>query len=296
MKESIQTYFRLGILQWMSYPRQEGMQALKTICNDDFFEVIETKGYGTENEKAAELLKQSHLGVCFGSHPRILGEGLNPNDTDEAARLRAETALLEMLEEAQVPNAEGIAFLSGKWNPERKEEAFSQLLKTTKTLCAKAKEKNMMVELEVFDYDVDKCALIGPAPLAARFAAAVREEYENFGLIVDLSHIPITHEKSAEVIHTLKPYITHFHYGNAVLTPGCDAYGDKHPRFGYPNGVNDTKELMEFLRAIRDEGFCRADKPVILSMEVSPRPHEDEQTVVVSTKRTLLRAWAQLEE
>ena len=24
MKESIQTYFRLGILQWMSYPRQEG--------------------------------------------------------------------------------------------------------------------------------------------------------------------------------------------------------------------------------------------------------------------------------
>ena len=98
------------------------------------------------------------------------------------------------------------------------------------------------------------------------------------------------------MIHTLKPYITHFHYGNAVLTPGCDAYGDKHPRFGYPNGVNETKELTEFLRAIRDEGFCRADKPVILSMEVSPRPHEDEQTVVASTKRTLLRALAQLEE
>lgn len=296
MREPIQTYFRLGILQWMSYPRAEEMQALKTICEDDFFDVIETKGYGPRNAEAAKLLDQSHLGVLYGAHPRILGEKLNPNDVNEENRQKAEHALLEMLEEAEVLHAEGIAFLSGKWEPETKEEAFSQLLKTTKTLCKKAKEKNMLVELEVFDYDVDKCSLIGPAPLAARFAEEVRKECDNFGLIVDLSHIPITHETSAEVVHTLRPYISHFHYGNAVLTPGCDAYGDKHPRFGYPNGVNDTKELTEYLRAIRDEGFCDPKNPVILSMEVSPRPFEDEQTVVASTKRTLLRAWAQLEE
>ena len=115
-------------------------------------------------------------------------------------------------------------------------------------------------------------------------------------MVAAVSHIPITHETSAEVLHTLRPYISHFHYGNAVLEPGCDAYGDKHPRFGYPHSVNGVKELTEFLGAIRDEGFLDPENPVILSMEVSPRPFEDEQTVVASTKRTLLRAWAALKE
>jgi hypothetical protein len=42
-------------------------------------------------------------------------------------------------------------------------------------LCKYAATKGMNVEIEVFDYDVDKRSLIGPAPLAARFAAEIRE-------------------------------------------------------------------------------------------------------------------------
>ena len=141
MKESIKTYFRLGILQWMSYPRADDLEALKTICEDDFFDVIETKGYGRRDPEAGKLLEQSHLGVCYGAHPRILGEGLNPNALDENERHRAETALLEMLEEAASLKAEGIAFLSGKWDPLKRDEAFSQLLRTTKTLCKAARAK-----------------------------------------------------------------------------------------------------------------------------------------------------------
>ena len=70
--------------------------------------------------------------------------------------------------------AGGIAFLAGKWAEETKDEAYSQLLKTTRNLCSYAATKNMMVELEVFDFDMDKAALIGPAPYAARFAADMR--------------------------------------------------------------------------------------------------------------------------
>lgn len=50
--------------------------------------------------------------------------------------------------------------------------------------------KGMSVELEVFDFDMDKAALIGPAPYAARFAADMRTTHNNFGLLVDLSHFP----------------------------------------------------------------------------------------------------------
>lgn len=296
MKQPIQNYFRLGTLQWMSYPKTAPMEGLRKIVRDEFFNVIETKGYGADDASAAALLAQSGLGVCFAAQPHQLAGGINPNAVDETERAAAETALLALLDEAEALGAEGFALLAGKWQEETKEIAFTQLLKTVGALCAAAQEKGMCVELEVFDYDVDKAVLIGPAPLAARFAAEVRKSYDNFGLLVDLSHIPICHEGIEYAVRTLAPYATHFHYGNAVMTPGAPSYGDKHPRFGFPNSVNGTAELTEFLRVLRREGFFRPDAPYILSMEVTPQPGEDEDAVIAGTKRALMRAWAALED
>ena len=163
-------------------------------------------------------------------------------------------------------------------------------------VCDYAASKNLTVELEVFDYDVDKSALIGSAPLAARFAAQMRMTHNNFGLLVDLSHIPLTHENSQFVVRTLRPYITHFHFGNAVVKKGCDAYGDLHPRMDYPNSANNTVELFDYLRVLKNEGFFNAERPYMLSIEVTPRPGEDEDIILTNTKRVLSRAWALLED
>ena len=154
----------------------------------------------------------------------------------------------------------------------------------------------MMVELEVFDYDVDKASLIGPAPLAARFAADVRTFCPNFGLLVDLSHFPICHEKAADVVRTCRPYITHLHFGNAVADPNAEGYGDLHQRLGYPNSANDIPELLDYLKVLKEEGFFRADEPLVLSMEVSPTASESEAIILANTKRCLNRAWAMLED
>jgi len=154
----------------------------------------------------------------------------------------------------------------------------------------------MNVELEVFDFDIDKAALIGPAPLAARFAADMRTTHSNFGLLVDLSHFPITYENSRFVVQMLRPYITHLHFGNAVVKKGCDGYGDLHPCFGYPNSANDTEELLEYFRVLKEEGFFRADDPLVLSMEVTPRPGQDGDIILANTKRVVNRAWALLED
>ena len=113
---------------------------------------------------------------------------------------------------------------------------------------------------------------------------------------VDLSHFPTTYETSQFVIRTLRPYITHFHFGNAVVKPGCDGYGDLHPRMGYPNSANDTPELLDFFRVLKAEGFFNAEQPYVLSMEVTLRPGEDEEIVLANTKRVLNRAWALLED
>ena len=300
MKDPIQKYFQIGTIQWMSHPpvSYDLLDSVKTLAVDDFFTAIEiTKIADDETrDKVKHMLEQSHMKVCYGAQPRLLGPGLNPNDVDEEGRKKAEETLLEAIDEAQYMGAKGIAFLAGKWNEETKEEAYSQLLKTTRNICSYAAEKNMMEELEVFDFDMDKAALIGPAPYAAEFAADMRKTHNNFGLLVDLSHFPTTYETSRFVIQTLKPYITHLHFGNAVVIKGCEAYGDKHPRFGFPNSANDTDQLVDFLTVLKQEGFFRAQDPLVLSMEVTPWGDEDGDIILANTKRVLKRAWALVED
>ena len=294
MNESIHKYFQIGTIQWMSHPKYDLLESIKSIACDDFFDAIEVKKFPDDETRnqAKSIFEQAHMKVCYGAQPALLGPKLNPNSIDEAERLKAEAALLAAVDEAEFLGAKAIAFLAGKWQPETKEEAYSQLIKTTKKVCDYAAEKDMGVNLEVFDFDMDKAALIGPAPLAARFAADMRCLCNNFGLMVDLSHFPTTYETSQFVIRTLRPYIKHFHIGNAVVKKGCEAYGDEHPRFGFPNSANDTPELIDFFRVLRDEGFFNSEEPYVLSFEVKPWGDEDADLILAGTKRVINRAWA----
>ena len=57
MRESIHKYFKVGTIQWMSYPKADPMDSLMTIARDDYFDAIELKGFGALNEKAKEILR-----------------------------------------------------------------------------------------------------------------------------------------------------------------------------------------------------------------------------------------------
>jgi sugar phosphate isomerase/epimerase len=300
MKDPIQKYFQVGTIQWMSHPpvKYNVLDSIKTIACDEFFDAIEIKKFDDDEtrKKAKKILEGSHLKVCYGAQPRLLGPGLNPNDVNEEGRKAAEATLIEAIDEAEYLGAKGIAFLSGKWQEDTKDIAYAQLLKTTRTLCDYAATKGMMVELEVFDFDMDKASLIGPAPYAAEFAADMRKTHNNFGLLVDLSHFPTTYETSKFAIQVLRPYITHFHIGNAVVKKGYDAYGDKHPRFGFPNSANDVEELADFFTVLKEEGFFNAKNPYVLSLEVQPWGDEDGDVILANTKRVINRAWALVED
>lgn len=300
MKDPIQKYFQIGTIQWMSHPPADYaiLDSVKTICCDDYFTALEiTHIEDVEiREKVKRMLEQSHIKVCFGAQPCLLGPKLNPNAVDEIERKKAEDALLAAIDEAKYMGAEGIAFLAGKWEPETKDQAYEQLLKTTRALCDYAGTKGMMIELEVFDFDMDKAALIGPAPYAAKFAADMRTSHNNFGLMVDLSHFPTTYETSKFVIQTLRPYITHLHIGNAVVEQGKEAYGDMHPRFGFPDSANDTGQLIDFFTVLKEEGFFNKENPYVMSLEVKPWGNEDGDIILANTKRVINRAWAMVED
>ena len=294
MNESIHKYFQIGTIRWMSHPKREVLQSIKDIICDDYFDAIEITKFDDEETRAAakRMLEQSHIKVCYGAQPRLLGPQLKPIDIDEEGRKKAEATLIEAVDEAEYLGAKAIAFLAGKWEEATKDQAYAQLIKTTKAVCDYAAAKGMGVNLEVFDFDMDKAALIGPAPYAAKFAADMRSMCNNFGLMVDLSHFPTTYETSKFVIRTLRPYITHFHIGNAVVKPGFEAYGDQHPRFGFPDSANDTMELVDFFRILKEEGFFNEEDPYVLSFEVKPWGDEDEDIIMANCKRVINRAWA----
>ena len=159
MNESIRKYFKTGVVAFMSYPSMlrgddpNALEYLRKITCDDYFDAIEVTWIKDDaiRKEASNLLKSSHMAVCYGAQPRLLTTGLNANAIDEAERQKAENTLLEAIDEAYELGASGISFLSGKWEKSEYSRAYASLLNTTRNLCDYAKKKNMSVELEVFD-------------------------------------------------------------------------------------------------------------------------------------------------
>lgn len=303
MDQSIQSFMKIGTVVFMSYPEiikgdSENIETIiKKIAADPYFTAIELTWIKDDDKrkKVAKLLDQSGLTVVYGAQPRFLTTGYNINDVDEDKRRIALASLKAGVDEAYELGAKGLAFLSGPFKEETKEDSFRALVASAKEICEYAKSKgDLFIELEIFDYDVDKKSLIGPTLYAKKFAEIIRRDYDNFGLLVDLSHFPLIRESAEESVVPIREYITHAHIGNAVTVEGLPAYGDAHPRFGFPNSANKKEELIEFLRKLLAIEFLNKENPPILSFEVKPFGDEDPDVVLASCKRFLDEAWSQV--
>lgn len=300
MEKSMRRYMRVGTILHVSYKQLgsgEGpiLECLKKIVTDPYFEVVEVAHMKDEKVRkaAADMIACGHMTSSYGGQGRMLGAGLNINDLNEKGRQKALASLKEGIDEAYEMGVEDFAFLAGRYEEETKEESFQALLKSTRELCAYAKSKgDMPVLCEVFDYDIAKKSLIGPVDMVKRFAETICAEYDNFGLMVDLSHIPMLHETIEENLLPVQQYIRHAHMGNTVIkSPECPAYGDEHPRFGFPNSENDVEELAAYLRLLLKIGFLNEEKRPIVSFEVKPFGEEDPDICLANAKRTLDLAW-----
>ena len=300
MERSIRRYMKVGTILHVSYKELGGgegpiLERLKKIVTDPFFEAVEVaqmKDAGVR-KAAAEMIAWVHMVTAYGGQGRMLGAGLNINDLCEAGRQKALASLKEGIDEAYEIHAADFAFLAGRYEEETKEASFQALLASTRELCAYAAQKgNMPVLCEVFDYDIAKRSLVGPVELVRRYAKTICGEYENFGLMVDLSHIPMLHETLEENLLPVRDYIRHAHMGNTVIkNPDCPAYGDEHPRFGFPDSENDVEELAAYLRLLLKIGFLNEKDRPIVSFEVKPFEDEDPDVVLAGAKRTLELAW-----
>lgn len=297
----------MGLVHFMAYPqattKEEVLQTVIEVLEDEFFQAIEVSALLDSDllEEIGKLCATSRVELLLAAQPLVLSQKLNLNDFLEEKREEALAKLKEAVDKAYLAGAKALALLSGKKPEKDKEkEARELLVESLIVLCRYAAERAesfgylLGINLEVFDYTIDKEALIGPAPFAFEVASRVRGECSNFGLTVDLSHQPLLFEDPSYTLNLLAPFVNHIHIGNAVLQKGHPAYGDLHPRFGVTGGCNDVDEVARFLQALFRVGYFEkkmvTERPVI-SFEVKPLPGEDSRLVVANAKRTFLAAW-----
>lgn len=282
------------------------LETLPAIVNDADFGAIEIAPIKDPavRQKARALLAQSALQVVYLAILPVILEKLELGSADDGQRQAAVSRLKTLIDEA-IDFGAVLAMLQGPLDPGPGQRAATteRLVDDLQALCdyAAAQSRGRLLHLtfENFDRDIEKKRLIGPTVEAAQLAQAV--DRPNFGLTIDLSHLPLLGETAADALKTAAPHLIHAHIGNCVIAhPESPLYGDFHPRFGHPQGRNDLPEVVDYLRQLDAVQYwsrarARLGSTPILSMELRPIPGEDDPAAVLANgKRTFRRAWAQV--
>jgi sugar phosphate isomerase/epimerase len=281
------------------------IETLSRIAADSFFSAVEVTQMkdAKVRAEAARILATSGMDVIFAAQPALLRQGLSLCDLEPGKRQKAVDACKAMIDQAYELGASILALMSGPDPGESsRPQATEVLVDSLKQLCGDAQEKTaermLTISLENFDRDVDKRSLIGPTQEAAQVAEAVKGEYSNFGLTIDLSHQPLLRESVDEMVLSAVDHLVHVHVGNCVAEDSANpAYGDRHPRFGVAGGANGVEELKRFLEALVYGGYFKRNTPTtmpVVSFEVCPGENESSDLVIANAKRALTQAWARL--
>lgn len=308
MQEPWSRYLQLGIVHFMAYPavmKGDGpyVETLREIAADPFFTAVEV-GWVHDAEQraaAARLLAEAHLAVGFGAQSALLTTKSDLNAADEGARRSALALVKGCVDQAVDLGARRLAVLSGPYpGPAGEGAAVDRLVESLSEISDYARGRGIGITLETFDRTIEKKALAGPTPLCVAISERVRRRYPEFGLMLDLSHLPLLGERTRDALICARDHLVHAHIGNCAMRDRAHAaYGDVHPRFGLPGGENDTPEVLEFLRVLFEIGYlggpaAGTERRPFLSFEVKPLPGEAAATVVAGTKRVFTDAWAML--
>lgn len=304
MTEKIQDYGTIGIVHFMMWKdtiRGEGNhRSVDTVLADPYFGGIEVTWIKNDAERArvAGLVKSTGKALAFGAQPVLLTQKLDLNHADEAERRRAVAAVVGVIPQAYELGARGLGVLSGKRvAPADKSHAMERLVKSLSEIAAELRKLGgIPLILETFDQlPYGKNCLIGPNQDAAAIAREVRKQFPSFGLMLDLSHLPLQGETPAHAWEVAGEFVIHAHIGNCVMdAPGHPMNGDEHPPFGDPAGRNGVPELVEYLRVLKNAAYLRQGGKNFLSFEVCIYGEWTQTTAVKHCQETLDAAWAQV--
>lgn len=296
-------HISVGIVHWMAYPESRysektAIEGIRRLASDSFFTALEICPVAEGiRKKAKDILNISNLKVNIGGGAPLSWNGLDLASLEEVKRREAVDFAKKLIEEAYFFCAPSLMLCTGP-DPEesRRDKAKKQLVASLKQLCAyaekTAKSYLLTITLENLDREIDKKRLIGPTVEAVEIANVLSKSYKNFGLTIDLAHLPLLRETPMHAIQTAKEYIRHVHIGNCVVVDkNHPSYGDQHPPFGILGGETNVEEVANFLRNLDRIGYFKPGNLPTVSCEIKPRQKGNAKLVIANAKRTLRQAW-----
>lgn len=268
---------------------------LCTICQDAFFEAVDVgpMNDAAQRRECAALLRDSQMTIAFGCQPTQLRLGLDLNAADKNQRKQAVETIVGLLDQAKELGATRFVLMSGKnVSAAERPAAIDRLIGELLHLCKAARDRvGLPVMMEIFDHDMDKKALVGTCATAATVARAVRQEFPDFGLLHDLSHIYLCHETPEKHFPVIREHLVAMHMGSSVSDRSHPMFGDTHPLFGMPGGDCNVDELRNFIRVLFDIGFLRPGRRPVCAFEIRTPQGVLPQTTLANMKRTWQQAW-----
>lgn len=285
-----------------SQPEQM-ISSLLMILEDPFFTAVEVSYIADKEtrELAAKYMAYSGVEIIFNGGDAARELQIDLSSLDPAVRNKSIDSGKMLIDHCYELNAKIMHIVTGKFEgDENKQQNIEAFITSTMELCKYAKEKadtyELCISLEIGDRHVDRKYLLGPTHEAVHAARVIRSEYDNFGLLLDQSHLPIMGEDPHKSLWMAKDYLTHIHLGNCYLKDRQASYfGDKHIPFGIKETEVGVDELTAFIRTLHGIDFFKSPKPTrkpVMTFEVGRLENESPKLVIANIKRAFFEAWA----
>ena len=283
---------------------EQMVSSLLTILEDPFFTAVEVSYIADKETRdlAKKYMQYSGVETIFNGGDAFRELHIDLSSLDPAIRNNSIKKCQMLIDHCYEMDAKIMHIVTGKFEgEENKQHNINAFIASTMELCKYAKEKagtyELCISLEIGDRHVDRKYLLGPTHEAVHVARTIQSEYNNFGLLLDQSHLPIMGENPHQSLWLAKDYLTHIHIGNCYLKDRQAHYfGDKHIPFGVKDSEVGVGELTKFIQTLNDIDFFTRPKPTrkpVLTFEVGSLENESPKLVIANIKRTFFEAWAQ---
>lgn len=282
---------------------EQMISSLLTILEDPFFTAVEVSYIADKEarELAKKYMQYSCVETIFNGGDAFRELNINLSSLDADIRNKSIKQCQMLVDHCYEMDAKIMHIVTGKFEGEEsKQQSINAFILSTMELCKYAKAKagtyELCISLELGDRHVDRKYLLGPTHEAVNVAKIIRNEYNNFGLLLDQSHLPLMGEDPQKSLWLAKDYLTHIHLGNSYIKDRQVSYfGDKHIPFGVTDSEVGVVELTKFITTLRDIQFFKSPKPTkkpVITFEVGCMDSESPKLVIANLKRTFFEAWA----
>jgi len=218
---------------------------------------------GTDKQTIKEYLIDHNIKSIYLGAIAAKQRNLNLSSLNKVLREESVQEMKKCIDDAYFYGSYSILVNSGRKPDSGEEEIAYEYLKKSleellKYIDISAKDYKLYLTLEPGDIGIDSFSLVGNTDLAIKLVREIREQYKNFGLTMDTSHLRQLDEEPLDSIKKTFSYCNHIHLANCIIKDKTsNLYGDKHPEFGIEGGEISIKEIREILETIKKiyEGF-----------------------------------------